>query len=176
MRWQQIAPISCTYGYDAIAQIGWQRQIQGQTFSEIHLDLQGNMHISESQVGALYTYRYSPLLACCERQHMQQLKTIAVQGGLWLGLDGLAPEAGEAQLWVVRELQSGVTLRSGWMSQQDQSTFVNFLQPIAELGLRIRVVMSDKQRGLVPAVAEVFSDAKHSFCQAWRCGRHGRTD
>ena len=96
---------------------------------------------------------------------MERLKTIAVQGGLWLSLDGLAPEGGEAQLWLVRELHSGVTLRCGWMSQQDQSAFVNFLQPIAELGLPVTVVMSDKQRGLVPAIAEVFSDAKHALCQ-----------
>jgi len=26
-QWRQIAPVSCTYGYDVIAQIGWQRQI-----------------------------------------------------------------------------------------------------------------------------------------------------
>ena len=26
--WQQIAPMWCTYGYDVIAQIGWQRQIR----------------------------------------------------------------------------------------------------------------------------------------------------
>ena len=35
-----------------------------------------------------------------------------------------------------------------------------FLQPIAELGLPVTVVMRDKQRGLVPAIAEVFSGAK----------------
>ena len=165
VRWQHTAPIWCTYGYDVIAQIGWQRQIQRQTFSEVHLDLQVNLHISETQVRALYHYRYLALLACHERQQMEQLKTIAHQGGLWLSLDGLAPEGGEAQLWLVRELQSGVTLRCGWMSQQDQSAFVNLLQPIAELGLPVTVVMSDKQRGLVPAIAEVFSSAKHSFCQ-----------
>ena len=96
---------------------------------------------------------------------MKGLKAIAKQGGLWLSLDGLAPEGGEAQLWMVRELRSGITLRCGWMSQQDQGAFVNFLQPIAELGLPVTEVMSDKQRGLVPAVAEVFSGAKHSFCQ-----------
>lgn len=165
VRWQQIAPIWCTYGYDVIAQIGWQRQIQRQTFSEVHLDLQASLLISETQVRAIYNYRYLPLLACHERQQMERLKAIAVQAGLWLSLDGLAPEGGEAQLWLVRELQSGVTLRCGWMSQQDQSAFVNFLQPIAEMGLRVAAVMSDKQRGLVPAVAEVFSGAKHSFCQ-----------
>jgi transposase-like protein len=65
----------------------------------------------------------------------------------------------------VRELHSGITLRCGWMSQQDQVAFVNFLEPITQLGLPVTAVMSDKQRGLVPAVAEVFSSAKHSFCQ-----------
>ena len=163
--WQQVAPIWCTYGYDVIAQIGWQRQIQRQTFSEVHHDLQANVLIRGTQVRAIYNYRYLPSLACHEREQMERLKTIAVQGGLWLSLDGLAPEGGEAQLWLVRELQSGVTLRCGWMSQQDQPAFVNFLQPIAEMGLMVAAVMSDKQRGLVAAVAEVFSGVKHSFCQ-----------
>lgn len=170
VRWQQVAPIWCTYGYDVIAQIGWQRQTRRQTFSEVHLDLQANARISKTQVRAIYNYRYLSLLACHERQQMKRLTTIASQGGLWLSLDGLAPEGGEAQLWLVRELHSGVTLRCGWMSQQDQSAFVNFLQPIAELGLPVTMVMSDKQRGLVPAVAEVFSDAKHSFCQTHYLG------
>ncbi len=101
---------------------------------------------------------------------MERLKKIAGQRGLWLSLDGLAPEGGEAQLWLVREWQSEITLRCGWMSRQDQSAFVNFLQPIAELGLPVTVVMSDKQRGLVPAVAEVFSGAKHAFCQTHYLG------
>ena len=165
VRWQQVAPKWCTYAYDVITPIGWQRQGQHQTFSEIHPELQGRVQISESQVRAIYTYRYLALLACHERQQMNGLEAIAAQGGLWLSLDGLASEGGEAQLWVVRELRSGIPLRSGWMSQQDQGAFVNFLQPIAGLGLPVSQVMSDKQRGLVPAVAQVFSGAKHSFCQ-----------
>jgi hypothetical protein len=164
-RWQQIAPVGCGYGYDVIAQIGWQRQEQRQTFSEIHQDLQSQLHISESEVRTIYNYRYLPLLACVERQQMAQVETIAKSGGLWLSFDGLAPEGGEAQLWLVRELHSGLTLRSGWMSQQDETAFVNFLQPIADMGLPIDLVMSDKQRGLVPAVASVFKQAKHCFCQ-----------
>jgi len=165
VRWQEVAPMWCTYGYDVITQIGWQRQNQRQTFSEIHHDLKGSVQISETQVRAIYTYRYLALLACYERKQMEGLKAIAARGGLWLSMDGLAPEGGEPQLWVVREMRSGITLRSGWMSQQDQDSFVNFLQPIAALGLRVTEVMSDKQRGLVPAVAKVFTKAKHSFCQ-----------
>jgi hypothetical protein len=165
MHWRQIAPVSCTYGYDVIAQIGWQRQTLQQPFAEIHSALQSHLEISEAQVRALYHYRYLPLLACHERQQAGQLEKVAQQVGLLLTLDGLAPEGGEPQLWVVRELLSGITLRCGWMSQQDQGAFMSFLRPIAALGLWVRAVLSDKQSGLLPAVAEVFPGVPHAFCQ-----------
>ena len=164
-QWRQIAPVSCTYGYDVIAQIGWHRQVLQQPFAIIYNDLSDRICISETQVRALYHYRYLPLLACHERQQLERLQEIAQQAGLLLTLDGLAPEGGEPQLWLVRELLSGITLRSGWMSEQNQAAFVHFLQPIADLGLRVTAVLSDKQSGLLPAVAEVFPQAKHAFCQ-----------
>ncbi len=166
VEWGQIAPVSCTYGYDVIAQIGWQRQTMQQAFAAIHTDLRQRLSIRESQVRALYDYRYLPLLACHERAQLNRLKIVADQVGLWLSLDGLAPEGGEPQLWLVRELLSGVTLRSGWMSQQNQAAFAPFLQPLADLGLRVTAVMSDKQSGLLPAVAEVFPQTRHAFCQS----------
>jgi hypothetical protein len=165
-QWQQIAPCHCTYGYDVIAQIGWLRQTHYERFEAIQAALQPRLQISEAEVRHLYHERYLPLLACHERQYLEHLKAVSEQSGLILSLDGLAPEGGEPQLWVVRELQTGLTLRSGWLSQQDQSTFVNFLQPIAELGLRVVAVISDKQRGLEPAVPAVFPHAKHGLCQS----------
>lgn len=164
-RWQHSAPRYCTYGYDVIAQIGWQRQVHHQRFAAIQQALQSHLQISESEVRLLYHERYLPLLACHERQYLGELQAVAEQTGLLLSMDGLAPEGGEAQLWVVRELQLGLTLRSGWLSQQDQETFVNFMQPIADLGLRVKAVLSDKQRGLEPAIPVVFPDAKHALCQ-----------
>jgi Transposase, Mutator family len=166
VEWGQVAPVSCTYGYDVIAQIGWQRQTMQQSFATIHTDLRQRLRISESQVRGLYHYRYLPLLACHEREQLKCLKIVADQMGLLLSLDGLAPEGGEPQLWLVRELVSGVTLRCGWMSQQDQAAFVHFLQPIADLGLRVTAVMSDKQSSVLSAVAEVFPQARHAFCQS----------
>jgi hypothetical protein len=164
-QWQQVAPCHCTYGYDVLAYIGWQRQTGCQSFQAIHEDVQRRVQISESQVRHLYHERYLPLLACHERQHLAELTAVAERAGLILSLDGLAPEGGEPQLWVVRELQSGLTLRSGWLSQQDQGTFERFLQPIHDLKLRVAGIISDKQRGLVPAIAVVFPQAQHSFCQ-----------
>ena len=165
-QWEQMAPRYCTFGYDVIAQIGYMRQTYYQRFEDVHESLQSHLHLSESEVRHLYHERYLPLLACNERQHWGQLNRISAQNGLLLSLDGLCPEGGEPQLWVVRELQTGLTLRSGWLSCQDEATFVNFLQPIAETGLHVLAVLSDKQRGLEPAVPVVFPEAKQTFCQS----------
>lgn len=164
--WLQIAPLGGTYGYDVIAMIGWQRQEFCRTFEELYVDMRKRVAISESQVRYLYHHHYLPLLACHERQHVEQLKEVSRRTGLLVSLDGLAPEGGEAQLWVVRELRTGLTLRSGWMSLQDQTAFENFLFPIATSGFEVSVVLSDKQRGLVPAIATVFPEAKHALCQS----------
>ena len=116
--WQQIAPMHCTYGFDVITTIGWQRQTSRLTFEDIHSDLAGRIIISESQFRHLYQERYLPLLASQERTRWDELEQVSQEFGLILSLDGLAPEGGEPQLWVVRELQTGVTLRSGWLSEQ----------------------------------------------------------
>lgn len=164
--WQQIAPWYGTYGYDVIAQIGWQRQARREQFASIHTSLESQLQISESEVRRLYHDVYLPLLACQERPQRERLAATAGEVGLLLALDGLAPEGGEPQLWVVRELQTGLTVRCGWLGGQDQATFANFLTPIRAAGWRVVAVLSDKQRGLVPAVAAVFPEAKHAFCQA----------
>jgi len=150
-----------------IAQIGWQRQTGYQSFAEIQEYLQPRVQISESEVRHLYHERYLPLLACHERcaERRAELAAVAQRTGLIVTLDGLAPEGGEPQLWVVRELQTGLTLRSGWLSQEDKETFIHFLQPVADLGLRVTAVLSDKQRSLPPAVAAVFPQARHGLCQ-----------
>lgn len=164
--WVQVAPKYCTYGYDVIAQIGWGRQQEHAWFEKIQAQLSPRIQISESQVRYVYHQQYLPLLACQERQHLADLQKLGHTRGLILGLDGLVVEGGEPQLWVVRELQSGWTVRCGWLSCEDELTFTAFLQPLADLDLPVRAVLSDKQRGLVPAVQKVFPQAKYAFCQA----------
>jgi len=163
--WQGIAPKYSIYGYDVIAQIGWERQKGRATFGMIYANLSGQIQISASQVRYLYQQRYLPLLACHERQHLKELEVLGREKGLLLSLDGMMPEGGEPQLWIIRELQTGWTLRSGWMNNQDEAAFVEFLQPIADLHLAVKAVMSDKQRGLLAAVKVVFPNAKHGICQ-----------
>lgn len=164
---QRMALPGSTYGYDVLVRIGWLRQHQRATYSEIHTDLSSRLHISPSHVRYLYQQCYLPLLACHERQQQDRLTQVAkAQGGVLIALDGLAPQAGEPQLWGIRELLTGLTLRSGWLAQQDQPTFEAFLTPLKHLEWPILAVLSDKQTGLVPAVAAVLPNIRHQFCQA----------
>ncbi len=164
---QQVALPGTTYGHDVIARIGWQRQMRRDIYRDIHADLRAHIQISESQVRYLYQHVYLPVLACHERQQAPRLaQAVADYGGLLIALDGLAPMGGEPQLWFIRELSTGLTLRSGWLSCFDQGTFEDFLAPLTELPGPILAVLSDKQMGLLPAVASVFPAARHQFCQA----------
>lgn len=164
--WQRIAPKGCTYGYDVIARIGWERQKGQERFEAIQAHVAPWVDISESHVRNLYHLKYLPLVACHERQHLAELQALGQSVGLLLGLDGLMAIAGEPQLWVVRELQTGWTLRSGWLNRQDEDAFIEFLQPIADLGLPVTGLISDKQKTVVLAAARVFesSQPRHGFC------------
>jgi len=164
---QRLAPAGSTYGYDVVVHIGWWRQESHATYREIHAALASRVCISVSHVGYLYQQVYLPLLACHERQHRERLAQIAMQqGGLIVALDGLAPQGGEPQIWFIRDLSTGLTLRSGWLAQLDQPTFEAFLAPLRHLEWPILAVLSDKQTGLVPAVATVLPHSHHQFCQA----------
>jgi len=164
---QQITPPCFTYGYDVLARIGWLRQERRDTYAEIRADLAHRVQISESHVRYLYQQVYLPLLACRERQYWACLAQTARQdGGLIIALDGLAPEGGEPQLWFIRELLNGLTLRCGWLSRFDQVTFEAFLEPLRHLPWPVLAVLSDKQRGLPEAVAAVLPAAGHHFCHS----------
>ena len=164
---QGLAPANSTYGYDVVARIGWLRQHRFDTYEQIHADLTQHVAISASHVRALYQRSYLPLLACHERRGQGRLDALASkQGGLIIALDGLEPEAGEPQLWCIRELSTGLTLRSGWLSRQTQDAFEDFLDPLSECGWPVLAVLSDKQTGLQQAVASKFPKSPHQLCQA----------
>ena len=162
----QIALPGCTYGLDVVARLGHLRQEHCLTFAQVHATLSSAVQIALSTVRVLYHEAYLPLLAVTARAHATALTRYATQeGGLLLALDGLAPEGGEPQLWCVYELQTGLLLRAGWLSQFDQATFETFLHPLAA-AWPIRAVLSDKQRGLEAAIGTVFPTAAHQLCQA----------
>jgi hypothetical protein len=113
---QRIARPGSTYGYDVLVRLGWLQQYQCAPSRETPTALSATLAISAAHVPYLYQHFYWPLLACHECQHRDHLSRMAQQqGGLIVALDGLAPQGGEPQIWGIRELTSGLTLRRGWL-------------------------------------------------------------
>jgi hypothetical protein len=103
-------------------------------------------------------------------------------GGLILSLDGLQPEQGNEQLWVVREVHSGTVIAATNLQQASAPVLVSLLQPVQATGLPVLGVVSDAQESVRLAVAQVFPEVPHQLCHyhalreatepLWEADRH----
>jgi len=133
---------------------------------EIRAELPSHIEVSERHLRNLYR-EYLALLACAERLEVAKLKESANKyGGLILSIDGLEPEGGQPQLWVVRELLTNTMLAAGWLPRIDEGTLTAFLEPVKALDLPWLATVSDKQASLINALNATWADLPHQYCQA----------
>lgn len=172
------------YGLDVVAHIGQLRFGQHRTREEIwrHLDTETPVRISERHVQNLLEV-YLALLRASQGDlpgHLQAI--VAEHGGLIVALDGLQPEQGNEQLWVVREVQSGAILGAANLQQASAPFLEPLLQPIRATGLPVLGVVSDAQECIRVAVANTFPGVPHQLCHyhalreaaepLWEADRH----
>ena len=172
------------YGLDVVAHIGHWRFGQHRTREEIwrHLEAETPVRISERHVQNLLEV-YLALLRASHRDLPGRLRAIVAEhGGLIVALDGLQPEQGNEQLWVVREVQSGAILGAANLQQASAPFLEPLLQPIRATGLPVLGVVSDAQECVRVAVANTFPGVPHQLCQyhalheaaepLWEADRH----
>jgi hypothetical protein len=172
------------YGLDVVVRIGHLRFSEHRTREEIWRRLRDEaaLQLSERHVQNLLEV-YLALLRASQRDPREQLaRTVATHGGLILSLDGLQPEQGNEQLWVVREVLSGSVLGAANLQQATAAVLEGLLRPIAALELPVLGVISDAQESVRLAVAGVFPGVAHQLCQyhalreaaepLWEADRH----
>ena len=172
------------YGLDVVARIGHLRFGQHRTRAEIwrHLADETAVRISERHVQNLLEV-YLALLRASHGDLQARLAPVAeAHGGLIVALDGLQPEQGNEQLWVVREVQSGAVLGAANLQQASAPYLEPLLQPIRATALPVLGVVSDAQESIRLAVAAVFPGVPHQLCQyhalreaaepLWEADRH----
>jgi hypothetical protein len=172
------------YGLDVVARIGALRFGQHRTRQEIwrHLDEETPVRISERHVQNLLEV-YLALLRASQQDPRERLAgTVQEHGGLIVALDGLPPEQGNEQLWVVREVLSGAILGAANVQQATAAVLETLLRPIRASGLPVLGVVSDAQASIRLAVADVFPGVPHQLCQyhalreaaepLWEADRH----
>ena len=158
------------FSRELIIRIGYRRFWQHQSQAEIYTWLSQDLHldISERSVVNLMIDFLALLRAGQPAKIRRQLKPLSA---LIIGLDGMQPEKGNRCLYIVRELQCGVTLLAEPLSDSAHETLItHLLEPLkllaTELGLTWGGVVSDAQESIRLAVAESLPGIPHQACQS----------
>jgi hypothetical protein len=158
------------FSRELIVRIGYRRFWQHQPQAEIYSWLSQDLHltISARSVANLMLDFLALLRAGQGAKIRQQLLPLA---RLIIGLDGMQPEKGNTCLYIVRELQCGVTLVAEPLTDNSHQTLSRYLlEPLkvlaTELGLTWGGVVSDAQESIRLAVAASLTGVPHQACQS----------
>lgn len=168
---QTIALPSSTYGLDVLAQIGWWKDREHLSGTEIYQRLHGVVQIGRRQIDIL-TQQYRILMASAMQKQQENNLAVSVEeyGGLIISLDGLEPEGAQEQLWVVREVLTGCILAVAWLPRVNQTTLIELLTPVEQWlksqNYPLLATVSDKQSPVRVALNKIWPEAPHQWCQA----------
>lgn len=156
-----------SFGLDVIAQIGYWRFWHRWTVTQIHDVLTTERHLPISRREVLNLIGVFLVLSRCTyplrwAEHESEFR----RRGLFLAIDALKPEKGNRALYVVRELQYGLVAHHVYLLNTDQRALAQrLLQPLNALHYRIRGIVSDDEKALRLAIAQVYPDVAHQTCQ-----------
>ena len=158
------------FSRELITRIGYQRFWCHQTMYEIHAWLTQDLHLdlSDRQVMHLIGDFLALLKAAQPAKIRRKLSRLTE---LVIGVDGMQPEKGNDCLYIVRELQCGVTLLAENLEESSQEALcAHVLDPLKnlakELGLAWRGVVSDAQETLQRAVIRSLRGVPYQACQS----------
>jgi len=158
------------FSRELIVRVGYARFWQHQTMYEIHdwLTQDLRLEICKREVANLLVDFLALLSAAQPAKIRQKLRTLK---GLIIGIDGMQPEKGNDCLYIVRELQCGVTLLAVNLEESSQEALREFIfEPLKDLakevGLTWQGVVSDAQETIQLAVRTSLKDVPHQACQS----------
>ena len=158
------------FSRELVVCVGYQRFWRHQTREEVHtwLTQDLNLSISERHVGNLMVDFLALLRAAQPAKIRRKLSSLK---RLVIGLDGMQPEKGNDSLYLVRELQCGVTLLAEKLEDSSHEALSRALfDPLkaltAELGLSWQGVVSDAQESIRLAVTQSLPGVPYQACQS----------
>ncbi len=158
------------FGRDLVLWVGDQYFREHVSLPRLHRRLVGDftVPICERSVGNLLK-DYEALCQCVAGDSGRVRERLKRQGGLVLCVDGVQFDEGSPVLYVQRDALSGEVLYADRALARGKDDLVPLLRRTAALAAEIDVpiigIVSDKETGLVPAIAEAFPGRPHQFCQ-----------
>lgn len=162
-----------TFGLDVVVWVGTQKLVHHQTVDEVHEALQNRLKplgVSCSRRNILYLFEaYAALLKAAgqprdDPRFQMWLDGVRTNGGMILSIDGIQPDKGQETIYLVREVLTGRLLTAVNVSNSEAEVIKEILRPLKHLGVPILGVVSDAQRSLRDAIADVFPQVPHQTC------------
>jgi len=144
----------------------WHHQTMGEIYDWLTRDLQ--IVLSDREVLHLIMDFLALLKAAQPAKIRHKLSSLK---WLIIGIDGMQPEKGNDCLYIVREIQCGVTLLAVNLEESSQEALcAHLFDPLKdlaqELGLSWRGVVSDAQETIRLAVGESLKGVSYQACQS----------
>ncbi len=153
------------YGTDLVLEVGERHLGKGESLGQIQRDL-NDQGVPLCQRHSCNLFRkYVALTMAARGNDLALRERLIAQGGVVLMFDGVQFDKTSPVLYVAWDALSGEVLFGERQSFRGKVDIVPFLERVKAMGVPVIAVASDKERGLVPAVAQVFQGVPHQLCQ-----------
>jgi hypothetical protein len=161
----RLALPKANYGTDLVVEIGERHMAKSESLGQIQRDLnEHDVPVCQRYTCTMFRKYVALTMAARGNDHALRERLIA-QGGMVLMFDGVQFDATSPVLYMAWEAISGEVLFGERQSFRGKDDIVPFLERVKAMNVPIIGVVSDKERGLLPAVAEVFPGIPHQLCQ-----------
>ncbi|MEI7590421.1 MAG: transposase [bacterium] len=151
---------------DVILEIGNMRFRRAMSFNSIHQELM-EQEVPISPMGVQYQCRKYQALVNSQISPASGAiyGTLKKRGFILPIVDGITFGNGEAVVYLIMDSLSGLPLFGREMVVRGKDDLVPFISQVKGLGLPIIGVISDKEKGLAPAITEALAGVPQQYCQ-----------
>lgn len=153
------------FGLDVAIEVGERHLRDGHSLRRIQDDLnQRGVAISQRSACRIFrAYVALTKLACGDDNKLKE--RLRAQGGIVLMADGVQFDGNSPVLYLVWDAISGEPLFGERTTFRSAEDLVPILEKVKLLDVPVIAAVSDKEKGLLPAVAKVFPGVPHQLCQ-----------
>jgi hypothetical protein len=153
------------FGTDVVVAVGGRHLERHESLGLIAGELtQGGVLISQTSAGRLLRC-YLALTDLARGDDETVRKRLRARGGIVPMIDGVQFDEHSPVVYLVWDALSGEPLFGERRPFKSADDLKSLLLRVKEMEVPVIGIVSDKEKGLVPAVTEVFPDAPYQFCQ-----------
>lgn len=153
-----------SYGLDVTLAVG-ERHLRGESLGSVQRDLNTRgILIDQRHTGRVFR-DFLALTSIALGDDASRREKLRAQGGIVLMCDGVQFDDSAPVTYLAWDAISGTPLFGERKSFRSEEDLRPILERVNAMDVPVVAIVSDKEKGLVPAVEAVFPDAPYQFCQ-----------